>query len=319
MMMCKKSMGAVLCAAAMGSALRAEVFREEREGFQVAHSVIFTLPLIAEELGQYINHLPEQPGKGGGVFEAQPFWKGVPELFAALASAEFDGQSAVSLKELWEKERNPEDLPRNTIQYGSDLFDSLGKKRTPLWVLVRSIYKKIRPIMFAVTPKKGQSLTPFGASLHKAYGQNLMGFINPYYFGDQEKTLIYDLINGVFNKKDVPFTGAFVRWTSPPMEALCFMLLDFHMLFELSHGGCSRTFNPFLLAPLQNTVKLFFVFHLIRFYEGLVEALQALEEAYVNPCTAGSSDDDTGSTSSVTAAMTGSSSISDPVPSFSGD
>jgi hypothetical protein len=129
--------------------------------------------------------------------------------------------------------------------------------------------------------KKGP--TPFGSNLHKAYGQSLVSYMGLYHIDERQKTLLCELLNGIFGKKGTIFTGTSVGWIPETVETLYFILLDTFLIYELRYGEFAHTYNARLLGNLIDVVQLFLVHHLTRFYESLVEAVQAQETANANP------------------------------------
>jgi hypothetical protein len=282
----KKLIGVALCLSGVGSALQAEIFKEKREGLNSAQSIIFTLALVGDELKGFAGQLPEQVDTKGSVFGAQPFWKDVPELWTALASAELDGHSAIALKAALEEESTPQDWIKNCLQYGNSFWDSLKRDGALMKFIVA-----LRTRMWSVVyDAKKRGPTPFGNNLHKAYGQSLVSYMGFYHIDDRQKSLACELLNSFFGKKGTAFSGTSLGWMPEHVEVLYFMLLDLQLIYELKYGKCAHTYNPELLENLVHIAQLFFTHHLVRFCESLGEAKQAQEVADANPFGEGSSD-----------------------------
>jgi hypothetical protein len=284
----KNLVGIVLCFSGVGSALQAEIFKEEREGLNIAQSIIFTLPLIGDELKEFVGRLPEQVEPKGSVFGAQPFWKNIPELWTTLANAELESHSAVALKTASEEESTAQNWIQNYLQYGNNFWDSLKKDGA----LMKFIVALRGPIWSVVYDAKKKGFMPFGNNLHKAYGQSLVSYMGLYHIDERQKSLACELLNSFFGKKGTAFSGTSLGWAPEHVEVLYFMLLDLQLLHELKYGKCARTYNPELLEDLIHITRLLFSHHLVRFYESLEEARQAQEAADANPF--GESSSDTG-------------------------
>jgi hypothetical protein len=282
----KSLIGVALCLSAVSSALQAEIFREKREGLNSAQSIIFTLAAVGDGLKEFVDRLPEQVDAKGSVFGAQPFWKDIPGLWIALASAELDGHSATALKAALEEESTPQDWIKNCLQYGNNFWDSL-KKDGALMKFVAVLRARM---WGAVYDAKKRGPTPFGNNLHKAYGQSLVSYVGFYHIDDRQKSLACELLNSFFGKKGTAFSGTSLGWMPEHIEVLYFMLLDLQLVYELKYGKCAHTYNPELLENLVHVAQLFFTHHLIRFCESLGEAMQAQEVADADPFGGSSSD-----------------------------
>ncbi|MDR2420031.1 MAG: hypothetical protein LBD40_01765 [Puniceicoccales bacterium] len=284
----KSLIGVALCLSGVSSALQAGIFKEEREGLNTAQSIIFTLPLVGDELKGFVERLPEQTDPKGNVWGAQPFWKNIPELWTVLANAELDGHSAVALKAASEEESTAQNWIQNHLQYGGNFWDSLKRDGA----LMKFIAALRGPIWSVVYDVKKKGFTPFGNNLHKAYGQSLVSYMGFYHIDERQKSLACELLNSFFGKKGTAFSGTSLGWIPEHVEVLYFMLLDLQLLYELKYGKCARTYNSELLENLIHIARLFFVHHLVRFHESLGEAKRSQEIADANPF--GESSSDTG-------------------------
>ncbi|MDR2377570.1 MAG: hypothetical protein LBD54_02345 [Puniceicoccales bacterium] len=278
-MMGNRTLGFVLGAAVLGSALPRDVFGNREDDFTFACSIVVPLTRIPGALEEYVSLLPEQapPGKP---WEGQPFWKGISNAFASLAGADLEGQTATALVASLGEGQSPENLVESFITYGKSLLASLGAKGGILWTLAGNLRVQIWPSVYDPSRRR---FTTFGLDLHRVYAQSLANFAGLYHLSKDQKSFLLELPGKFFGTKGAVPAGSSAGWAPEPTEALCAILLDLQLIYDLSWGKNACTYNLSFLSNQKKLVKQFWVLHLTRFAESLSGVVQTQREAVDDP------------------------------------
>ncbi|MDR2377569.1 MAG: hypothetical protein LBD54_02340, partial [Puniceicoccales bacterium] len=283
MILRRKPVSVALGVASLGGvALQAWTFDGNREGLHMAYSLVYTLPSTKDQVDAYAALLPESPPKGGQAFDARPFWQGVSGTLDPLVTTRLSasGDTPMNAEEVRTYLNDSSEVMvyaerYQLTDYIGAFFPSLLREEALGETFTKVFTTAIWPVAYDKEKKK---FTTFGNKLYTAYGQSLTAYMNLFHIPTEHRAVLYRALGIIFNKQTSPssFTGTSFGWVAEPIETLYFLNVDLRIIHLLDlHGDFRTTYHADLLDNLKRFIEMFWIHHLVRFYESLREFNQA--------------------------------------------